>query len=105
MPDKCKLPFEISQAPDGKASSDSSNSDVGSMDSMDHELADPFRDHALRVLTKPTDTKRAKGPALSQTPDSAVLDRMLELESAIATVKSSIDNQASSYYSVASQIA
>ncbi|KAJ2069633.1 hypothetical protein GGH13_004453 [Coemansia sp. S155-1] len=39
------------------------------------------------------------------TPDSAVLDRMLELESVIATVKSSLDNHASSYYSVASQIA
>ncbi|KAJ2064998.1 hypothetical protein GGI17_000599 [Coemansia sp. S146] len=39
------------------------------------------------------------------TPDSMVLDRMLELESVIATVKSSLDNHASSYYSVASQIA
>ncbi|KAJ2725259.1 hypothetical protein GGI07_001392 [Coemansia sp. Benny D115] len=43
--------------------------------------------------------------AAAATPDSAVLDRMLELESAIATVKSSLDNHASSYYSVASQIA
>ncbi|KAJ2873205.1 hypothetical protein FB639_004240 [Coemansia asiatica] len=42
---------------------------------------------------------------LSQTPDLVVLDRMMELESAVATVKSSLDNQASSYYSVASQIA
>ncbi|KAJ2273107.1 hypothetical protein IWW41_006341, partial [Coemansia sp. RSA 2522] len=37
--------------------------------------------------------------------DSAVLDRMQELESTIALVKSSLDNHATSYYSVASQIA
>ncbi|KAJ1875862.1 hypothetical protein LPJ55_000276 [Coemansia sp. RSA 990] len=39
------------------------------------------------------------------TPDSMVLDRMQELEYAIASVKSSLDYHASSYYSVATQIA
>ncbi|KAJ2849507.1 hypothetical protein IWW36_002574 [Coemansia brasiliensis] len=44
-------------------------------------------------------------PETGATPDSAVLDRMQELECAIASVKSSLDYHASSYYSVASQIA
>ncbi|KAJ2384344.1 hypothetical protein GGI23_006950, partial [Coemansia sp. RSA 2559] len=35
----------------------------------------------------------------------SVLGRMVELESVIATVRSSLDNHTSSYYSVASQIA
>ncbi|KAJ2211986.1 hypothetical protein EV179_005030 [Coemansia sp. RSA 487] len=37
--------------------------------------------------------------------DPSVLGRVVEMESVIATVKSSLDNHASSYYSVASQIA
>ncbi|KAJ2453104.1 hypothetical protein EV183_002444 [Coemansia sp. RSA 2336] len=44
-------------------------------------------------------------PEAGATPDSMVLDRMQELEYAIASVKSSLDYHASSYYSVATQIA
>ncbi|KAJ1782779.1 hypothetical protein LPJ59_006726 [Coemansia sp. RSA 2399] len=35
----------------------------------------------------------------------SMLGRMVELESVVATVRSSLDNHTSSYYSVASQIA
>ncbi|KAJ2344506.1 hypothetical protein GGH91_002851 [Coemansia sp. RSA 2671] len=56
------------------------------------------------VATAPMPSLHSKQHVVG-TPDSMVLDRMLELESVIATVKSSLDNHASSYYSVASQIA
>ncbi|KAJ2740739.1 hypothetical protein GGI20_005647 [Coemansia sp. BCRC 34301] len=74
-------------------------------------ITDGSRDasDALGILATPTlipsrHTKHQQFAAAG-TPDSMVLDRMLELESVIATVKSSLDNHASSYYSVASQIA
>ncbi|KAJ2896211.1 hypothetical protein GGI21_004389 [Coemansia aciculifera] len=62
---------------------------------------------ALGILATSTSTpaKHLLQQRMAGTPDSMVLDRMLELESVIATVKSSLDNHASSYYSVASQIA
>ncbi|KAJ2021565.1 hypothetical protein GGI06_002202 [Coemansia sp. S85] len=56
------------------------------------------------VATAPMPSLHSKQHVVG-TSDSMVLDRMLELESVIATVKSSLDNHASSYYSVASQIA
>ncbi|KAJ2495488.1 hypothetical protein IWW47_004048 [Coemansia sp. RSA 2052] len=63
----------------------------------------------IRATSTPIPPRHSKQQQQQQhvagTPDSMVLDRMLELESVIATVKSSLDNHASSYYSVASQIA
>ncbi|KAJ1966178.1 hypothetical protein GGI12_000269 [Dipsacomyces acuminosporus] len=47
----------------------------------------------------------AQSQGIAGTPDSAVLNRMMELESVIATVKTSLESHASSYFSVASQIA
>ncbi|KAJ1900831.1 hypothetical protein LPJ66_001213 [Kickxella alabastrina] len=64
-------------------------------------------ENALGIMTTPISVhqRQQQKPVVTGTPDSAVLDRMLELENVIATVKSSLDNHASSYYSVASQIA
>ncbi|KAI7834793.1 hypothetical protein BX661DRAFT_168007 [Kickxella alabastrina] len=64
-------------------------------------------ENALGIVTTPISVhqRQQQKPVVAGTPDSAVLDRMLELENVIATVKSSLDNHASSYYSVASQIA
>ncbi|KAJ2331303.1 hypothetical protein GGI00_003315, partial [Coemansia sp. RSA 2681] len=63
----------------------------------------------IRATSTPIPPRHSKQQLQQQhvagTPDSMVLDRMLELESVIATVKSSLDSHASSYYSVASQIA
>ncbi|KAJ2493991.1 hypothetical protein IWW37_000069 [Coemansia sp. RSA 2050] len=61
--------------------------------------------NALGILATTPMSSLHSRQHVAGTPDSVVLDRMLELESVIATVKSSLDNHASSYYSVASQIA
>ncbi|KAJ2705856.1 hypothetical protein H4R19_005073 [Coemansia spiralis] len=57
--------------------------------------------NALGVLSVHTPTEQQ----LDQAHAPSVLGRLRELEGAIALVKSSLDNHASSYYSVASQIA
>ncbi|KAJ2497343.1 hypothetical protein GGH96_005189 [Coemansia sp. RSA 1972] len=66
----------------------------------DNAKCDEIMGHVTTPINIPQ-TSRPKHEA----PDSAVLDRMQELESTIALVKSSLDNHATSYYSVASQIA
>ncbi|KAJ2598740.1 hypothetical protein GGF40_002139 [Coemansia sp. RSA 1286] len=113
MHDKCKQPFGIKNALDSKGLATGRPSSKPLALSRNNKGSGANKPgpgessgaHALGVLTKPIDIKRTQEQRLSRTPDSAVLDRMVELESAIATVKSSLDNQASSYYSVASQIA
>ncbi|KAJ1644821.1 hypothetical protein LPJ64_003545 [Coemansia asiatica] len=118
MPEKCKQSFEFNNALGSKTSSSdksslelmsqckSSNINNKSSKGIGSGHVDSFRDLAQSVPAKPINIKGSREPMLlSQTPDLVVLDRMTELESAVATVKSSLDNQASSYYSVASQIA
>ncbi|KAJ2539479.1 Nucleolar GTP-binding protein 1, partial [Coemansia sp. RSA 1853] len=61
-------------------------------------------DKLMGHVTMPINIPQNERPK-HDAPDSAVLDRMQELESTIALVKSSLDNHATSYYSVASQIA
>ncbi|KAJ2614971.1 hypothetical protein H4S08_001452 [Coemansia sp. RSA 1365] len=57
------------------------------------------------VAQQQVQPQQSQPTAEASNTDPAVVGRMLELEGAIALVRSSLDNHASSYYSVASQIA